>query len=180
MHTKLKRIFETLEDDRKKLLEELTLVDEKKLQQAPGDDKWSIVHTLTHLLTSERMSLQYMKKKSLGVDKLGNSGVLESFKFRLLQISQRVVLLKYKAPRIVVEQTPKTLSFQELQRQWEIARNELKDFLNTIEEKNVRKKIYKHPVMGMLDAVQGVAFLREHFIHHLPQLKKLIAEAKRS
>jgi uncharacterized damage-inducible protein DinB len=178
MHAKLRRHFEKLEDDRRKLFSELSSLQEYQLQQTLPSGKWSIAHTLTHLLTSERMSLQYMKKKSLGIDQLGNSGLLEALKMLILQLSQRLPMLKYKAPQIVVEQTPPTLSFQELQENWEASRQELSLFLDSIADKNVRKKIYKHPFMGRLDAAQGVAFLREHFIHHLPQMKRLIAEIK--
>src|SRR5688572_29315 len=115
MHSKLKRIFDRLEADRIRLLDELSSLPEHRLQQPSSSGKWSIAHTLTHLLTSERMSLLYMKKKSLGIDQVGNSGPIEIIKMVFLQLSQRLPMLKYKAPRIVVEQTPPTLSFQELQ-----------------------------------------------------------------
>ena len=179
MHIKLKRIYDKLETDRNNLLSELTSIPEDQLQQIPAPGKWSIVYTLTHILTAERMSLIYMKKKSLGVAELDDSGILEALKFRFLQASQRIPMLKFKAPKAVVEHTPTSVSFDTLKTQWEKSRRDLRDFLDSIEEKNVHKKIYKHVVVGRLDAIQGVGFLREHFIHHLPQLKKQIRAVKR-
>lgn len=180
MHTKLKRIYEKLESDREKLLNTLSEVSEHELQCIPSPGKWSIAGTLAHLITAERMSLIYMKKKSLGANDLDNSGIVEELKFLFLQASQRIPMLKFKAPKAVVEHTPTDISFDKLKTQWDATRADLKRFLDSIEDKNVRKKIYKHVIVGRLDAVQGVGFLREHFIHHLPRLKKQIAAAKRS
>jgi hypothetical protein len=179
MHIKLKRIFDKLESDRINLLSELSSFSEDQLQQIPSPGKWSILYTLTHILTAERMSLIYMKKKSLGVNEVDNSGIVEELKFRFLQASQRLPMLKFKAPKAVVEHTPISISFATLKTQWEKSRQDLYAFLESIEEKNVRKKIYKHVIVGRLDAIQGVGFLREHFIHHLPRLKKQITAAKR-
>ncbi len=61
------------------------------------------------------MSLIYMKKKSLGVDELDDSGILEALKFRFLQASQRIPMLKFKAPKAVVEHTPTSVSFDTLE-----------------------------------------------------------------
>lgn len=174
MHANLKRTFEQLETLRKFILQKLDGIAEEKLLEIPAPGKWSILYTLARILTAERMSLVYMKKKSLGIHELDNSGILEALKFRFLQISQRIPLLKFKAPKVVVEHTPASLSFDKLKTQWENSRRDLRDFLESIEDKNVHKKIYKHAIVGRLDAVQGVGFLREHFIHHLPQLKKQI------
>ena len=90
----------------------------------------------------------------------------------LLKISQRVPL-KYKAPKAVVQHTPEPLSLSELKEQWNSLRNDLRDFLEKIEDKNIRKKIYRHPV-GRFNVVQAVTFFREHFQHHLPQIKRLL------
>ena len=65
---------------------------------------------------------------------------------------------------------------EELLKSWEETRQELKSFLESIEEKNIHKKIFKHPIGGMLNVIQGVAFLREHLLHHKPQIIKLTKE----
>jgi hypothetical protein len=178
MHSKLKRNFEKLEKTTHDLILKLDLLPQDVLQQTPRAGKWSITQTLNHILTSERMSLLYMKKKSLGVDQLENSGLTQAFIFRLLQVSQRMPLLKFNAPKPVIQHTPDTASFDEIKRNWQASRSDLKKFLEGIEDRNIRKKIYKHPIVGMLDVVQAVGFLREHLIHHLRQLNKLIAAAK--
>ena len=47
-----------------------------------------------------------MKKKALGIDQLKNSGLSESLRLEVLKISQRIPALKFKAPKIVVSNTP--------------------------------------------------------------------------
>ncbi|HNC28695.1 MAG TPA: DinB family protein, partial [Cyclobacteriaceae bacterium] len=57
---------------------------------------------------------------------------------------------------------------------WDKARHELNNFLNSIADRHSRRLIFKHPVAGMLDVRQSVAFMYEHVRHHLPQIKRLL------
>jgi hypothetical protein len=178
VHPSLQRNFERLQTDTKLLLKEVSSLSSLTYHHRPEEGKWSISQILTHLLTSERMSLAYMKKKSLGIDHLKNAGVVEYFKFLLLTFSQRIPL-RYKAPRKVLEQTPAPLSYGDLVRQWEAQRHELRDFLEKIQENNIRKKIFRHPRVGMLDANHAVQFLAEHLHHHHPQIKSIIEQQRK-
>jgi uncharacterized damage-inducible protein DinB len=170
--------FEKLQEVTRGLLKDVSSLSSATYHYKPGNGKWSISQILTHLLTSERMSLAYMKKKSLGIDRLENAGFIERFKFWILKISQRIPL-RYKAPKVVVQQTPAPLSYGDLVRQWEGLRTELRDFLLSIEEKNIHKKIYKHPAVGMLDVSHAIQFLAEHIHHHRPQIKSIIEEQRK-
>jgi uncharacterized damage-inducible protein DinB len=172
MNTELLQIFKKLEKDREQLLNSLThLSPEQYHRNVHG--KWSASQILTHLLTSERLALIYMKKKSRGLASLNNSGWLEPIKLFLLQVSQRLPI-RYKAPKPILDHTPPALGFDELKEQWSTSRMELKIFLETIDEENVRKMIFKHPVAGRFNATQGLTFLHEHMLHHLPQIKRLL------
>ncbi|SKC75922.1 DinB family protein [Ohtaekwangia koreensis] len=172
MHPKLRIRFEQIETDRKKLLNELIALNEDILWKAP-QGKWSINQILTHIMVSEKLSVLYMRKKSHGVDQLDNSGALESFKVLVLKASQRLPI-KYSAPKVLIENTPDALPLQELIRQWDSVRDVLRNLLEKIAEKNIRKKIYKHPVVGRLDVLQAMAFFHEHIHHHWPQVKHLL------
>lgn len=173
MHLKLQKKFDEIETVRLDLLKKVSEITDEKFMHTPGSGKWSISQILTHIMISERLSMGYMKKKSLGIDQVGNSGVVESFKMIILKISQRIPL-KYKAPKVVVEHTPEALSRMQLVAQWDADRQILQKFLETIEEKNIKKKIYKHPVAGRLDVLQALTFFNEHIHHHWPQVKRLL------
>jgi hypothetical protein len=173
MDQRLQKYFDLLETDRKILLNQLSsLTDDQRNISFNG--KWSINQILTHLLTAERLSLVYMKKKYLGVEQLTDTGMLEAFKMVLLKISQRVPVIRYKAPKVLLTSTPAAVPFKEIVSKWDAFREDLKKFLDTIPSHHARKKIYKHHIAGRLDAAQGVAFLREHFHHHMPQIRRLV------
>jgi uncharacterized damage-inducible protein DinB len=172
MNKKLQSLYDKAESDRKKILEIITSVPEKKLFHQPNN-KWSISQILTHIILSERISLQYMRKKSLGISDLTYSGWWEEIKSALLTLSQRIPF-KYKAPQIPAINAPSNLSLAEIKNQWSTVRDELKVFLTGIEDKDVGKKIYKHPLAGRLNVIHAVSFMKEHVNHHWYQIKRLL------
>ncbi|MEO7987914.1 MAG: DinB family protein [Chryseolinea sp.] len=174
MHIKLQHLYDQLEADRKILLAKVGLIQEEKFNRQPVPGKWSLGEVLSHIVAAEHGSTSYMKKKSLGIDQVDESGMIESLKIGILIVSQRLPFLKFKAPGIVVDHTPQFHSAESITRQWDEVRTDLKIFLEKIEDKNIRKKIYKHPFAGRLDVVQAVTFYREHIIHHSPQIKRLL------
>jgi DinB superfamily len=168
----LQKSFDRLERQRSQVLGMLKNLPEEKFHVAPTG-KWMVAQIITHLITSETLSLGYMRKKSLGIDGLKDSGLKQVVVFWLLKISQRIPV-RYKAPKAVVENTPSAFSKDELLSRWDNSRRELNNFLNTIPDNYSRRLIFKHPVAGMLDARQTVGFMYEHVLHHLPQIKRLL------
>lgn len=159
------------------LLKEVSALSSTTYHYKPGIEKWSISQILTHLVTSEKLSVSYMKKKALGMETLDNAGMMEDLKFLALKFSQRIPL-KYKAPDVVRNATPTPLSFGELVRTWEEVRSELRDFLDQVQPQDLNKKIYKHPFAGRLSAVHALRFMNEHLIHHRPQIRTIIRQQR--
>ncbi len=174
MNPDFQKVFDMLERQRLAILHDVQHVSIEKYNHAPVAGKWSLGQILTHILTAEKLSIAYMKKKYLGADQVGNSGVITSLRLGLLIISQRIPALKFNAPKVVVENTPPVLSLQELSEKWNAQRADLKLFLEGMDEKNYKKLIYKHPIAGRLDARQAMVFFGEHIIHHMPQIKRLL------
>jgi hypothetical protein len=173
MHASLQTIFTKIEADRTRLLSSLSNLPDDLLTHSPAPSRWSVNQILTHIVASEKISIGYIKKKALGMDTVGNSGILEAGKLGLLKISQRLPL-RYRAPRVVVDNTPPALPLPELIQQWNDVRTDIRRFIETLEDKNIRKKLYKHPVMGRLDVGQAMLFMNEHVHHHWPQVKRLL------
>src|SRR3990170_1637748 len=96
MNEHLQKAFDKLEKQREFILIKVSEMPAGKYHFRPLN-KWSVGQILTHLLTSERMALMYMNKKSLGIDGVANSGLLESFQMLTIILAQRIPL-KYKAP----------------------------------------------------------------------------------
>lgn len=166
-------LFDELERQRTNILNHVKDLPAEKLHFAPPG-KWSISQILTHILVAEQLSMLYMKKKALGIEQAGNSGLIAWMRIGLLKISQRIPALKFKAPKVVLEHTPPALSLIELSEKWETHRQKLRAFLESIEDKNKKKLIYKHVIAGRLDARQALVFFREHANHHWPQIKRLL------
>ena len=164
MAPNLQKAFDTLERQRAQLAAMLKDVPaDRYLKSTPG--AWSLAQVISHLITSERLSLIYMRKKALGIDGFKDSGFRQAAVFVLLKISQRFPF-RYKAPKAVVENTPDVVSREEAFAQWDKARQDLSNFLNSIADQHSRRLIFKHPVAGMLDVRQSVAFMYEHVRHH--------------
>ncbi len=177
MVPRLYQCFERLEIIRREIFIKVRASPPENLNyNLPG--KWNMLEILTHLLTAERLSINYIKKKSLGISTAGETGIIESVKFLLLKISQRLPL-KYRAPAHVTENTPIALSLDETERQWDTLRNELRNFLESFDEQNLQKKIYRHPVAGRLNIIQALKFFYEHIHHHKPQIEQLLNLARR-
>ena len=172
MNTKLQLLFDSLERERDSLLAIVKNLSPDKQQHAP-QGKWSIQQILAHLIAAEKLSVMYLNKKMLGIKEVEDTGVLEELKMVVLQLSQRLPL-KFKAPRVVVENTPAYANFEELTTDWNKTRAELKTLLEKFDDTQIRKKIYKHIRAGRLNIQHALLFFREHIIHHTPQINRLI------
>ncbi len=174
MNSDFLSIYNKLERQRNEIFDQVKNLSVERFNHTPSEGKWSISQILTHILVAEQLSVGYMKKKALGIDQLKDSGILEVLRLGLLKVSQRLPSIKYKAPNVVLANTPPAFPIGELISRWETHHKELKNFLDSIQDKNVRKVIYKHPLAGRLDARQAMVFFREHINHHLPQIRRLL------
>jgi hypothetical protein len=165
--------FDQIENQKERLLELLHSTSKEKLNLCM-EGKWSINQVIAHLITAERLSLSYLQKKINSINEVADSGLWEELKMAFLIASQRLPGLKFKAPRVVIENTPAGVELNELKEQWHILRTELKTFLEIIPDGLEKRLIYKHVRAGRLNTIHALKFFREHIIHHTPQIKKLL------
>ena len=173
MHPEILRTFERSEAMRKNLLEMVKPFSQTEKFFGHPDGKWSVSQILAHIVQAESLSLKYMKKKALGINDAGDTGVVEDLKFLILRVSQRLPL-RYKAPAVLGESAPPSPDFDTVVNDWDAVRKDLLLFLQGIRPDHVKRKIYKHAVMGRLNVIQAVKFFDEHQIHHRPQIKRLL------
>lgn len=173
MHPQLQKAFTRSERQRLVLLDSLSKVSTADLNKIPAPGKWSASEIIAHLIVAERLSIAYMKKKIQGVEQVDDSGWREEMKMLLLQLSQRVPGLKFKAPHYIVENTPSFTDFESLKSEWDKTRDEFREFLKSISEKHIKRKIYKHARVGYLNVQHAIIFFGEHVTHHATQIRKL-------
>ncbi|HTH58113.1 MAG TPA: DinB family protein [Cyclobacteriaceae bacterium] len=170
MNGRLQSLFDAIENQRHLLLSPLKNLPPEKLNKHPAD-KWSINQIIAHLISAEQLSVSYINKKILGVDQTADTGVYEELKMILLQISQRLPF-RFKAPKKVVENTREEKDIAKLIEQWDAVRNELKSVLDKIEDHQIKRGVYRHIRVGLLNIQHALKFFGEHVIHHAPQIKR--------
>lgn len=176
MHSAFQEPFDKIESQRKKILDLVRHLTEEQLNHSSAPGKWSVAEILSHLITSERLSIVYIRKKMQGAAEVSDSGLWEEIKMNLLRISQRFPGLKFKAPRRIVESTTIYHDLSILVQEWDHVRKEFNSLLESIPAQYVNRKIFRHPRAGYLNVKHALLFIREHIIHHTPQIKKLVKE----
>lgn len=176
MNAKLDQLYNSLEEQRFQLLSSLKNLSPEKLNHQP-EGKWSINQIIAHLITAEKMSVMYLTKKIQGVNEVENSGFFQELKMIGLIISQRLPF-KFKAPRVVVENTSASTDLKQLEQEWNSVRAEMKTLLEKIKDDQVKRMIYKHVRAGKLNIQHALIFFREHIIHHQPQIEKLAVNSR--
>lgn len=174
MNPRLQQLYGDIEKQKEILLHSLRGLPREKLNNHP-QDKWSINQIIAHLIAAERLSINYLNKKILGVNQVKETGLVEELKMILLTVSQRLPL-KFKAPKIVIDQTAKETDLDKLVDEWDKTRAELKNILDRIEDHQLKRKIYRHVRAGMLNIQQALKFFYEHVQHHTPQVKYLLKQ----
>jgi hypothetical protein len=170
MNSRLQSLFDSIEKQRHVLLSTLKNLPSEKLDNhAPN--KWSINQIIAHLISAEQLSVRYINKKILGIDQAVDTGFYEELKMLLLQISQRLPF-KFTAPKIVVENTSTERDITGLIEQWDLVRAELKMLLEKIEDHQIKRAMYRHVRVGLLNIQHALKFFGEHVTHHAPQIKK--------
>ena len=176
MHLQLQDSYTKIEKQKRLLLDSLSKLSAEELNKLPSPGKWSASQIIAHLIVAEQLSINYMKKKIQGAQQADNSGITEEAKMLLLKLSQRIPGLKFKAPRHVVENTPAYNDFETLKSEWDKTRAEFREFLDSVSDRHLKRKIYKHARVGYLNVHHAVLFFGEHVTHHTPQIKKLIKQ----
>jgi len=165
-------LFDSLETQRKELLDRVKHLTSEQLN-AHTEGKWSIAQILSHLIASEQLSVNYLNKKMQGIKDAPATGFKETLTMMLLVISQRLPL-KFKAPKVLAENTITYETSEQITEEWEKVRKELKQILTRFNDDQLKRKVYKHPIAGMLNITQALRFFREHIYHHTPQIIHLL------
>ena len=174
MNAKLQKQFDTLEKGRKGLFDDLKAYKDETINQKPSPDAWSIAQVIEHLIMSEELSLQYLKKKTLDTSKVPVAGLASQWRF-LLTRTVFMLNIKYKAPSLIVPQSD-FVSVKELDARWTRVRNDTYTLLNSLPDGDLKKEIWKHAIAGKMNIYQMLAFFNIHFSRHRKQVYRTLAQ----
>ena len=148
-----------------------------KLKNLPMEDhnrskvpgKWTPAQVVYHLILGEELTAAYIKLKVQDPSTLDRSGIKSKIKSIVLNLALKS-RRKFKAPEFTAK-VPDYVTYQELSDRWEKAQLELKSIVDKLPVDLLDKNIFKHPVIGRINIYQTLSFLRNHIIHHLPQIR---------
>lgn len=165
--------FDKIEKDRIALQKELSTYSNEQLNKKPADGGWSPMQVIQHLVETEHNILKYMQKKISGDATLHKTGFKQNFRFLLFQMVFRSPI-KVKAPKGVSEDLPEYSDFAETMTTWENNRNDLKLFLDNLDDNLWDKKIFRHPAMGRIAMPHTMGFFDEHIRRHTKQIRRAL------
>ncbi len=172
MHSQLQDKISLLTLKTDIILNYLENYDPEILQKKPGEEQWSVIQVLNHLIMSESASLSYVKKKILGIDTVKNVGLKEKLKMKIMQLSFNG-RNKFKAPAYVSSPDNHD-SLQDIKVKWARVRKDLRDFAENYPAENIRKAIYRHPISGRISLPHMFDFFRYHVFHHQRQIERIL------
>jgi hypothetical protein len=160
-----------LEEAKSEFLTELYSWETEDLSRKPGVG-WSAIQVMEHILTAERGTLGYMKKKSSsgweGLEITGHEHNVSS-----KAVNERLQSPeKYQAPSVLSEPTGIS-SLGEHINDWNQLRSEMKDFVESVDPVYYNRLVFRQPIAGMLNLLQALEFMTYHIHHHIPQLHRI-------
>ncbi|MCB0769713.1 MAG: DinB family protein [Flavobacteriales bacterium] len=178
MMTKKQRLlagFDRMERDRLRIVDELSHIPPERSAERPAPDAWSVAQVITHLAMAEEKALAYLEKK-LEVKKHGPVGHGAPLRLWFLNTVIRLPL-KYKAPAIVAD-IPCT-SYAVAKERWAAIRLRTRQRYQELDEKLLGHDLYKHPILGKFNLLQGLRFMAEHVKHHEHQIQRILRAVDR-
>lgn len=139
----------------------------------PETDGWSILQVFRHLIQSEGQINRYLHKKILGAPAAGTAGLSARIRSLILNFAMRLPL-RYKAPEVIKVDFEVHYDYEPLITAWQQQRLDLRAFLETIDEANAKKELFRHPVAGLMSLSQGLTFMQEHLDRHARQVGRIM------
>lgn len=178
MKLKVQKQLDEVDEQLHQLVKRLSRHPEDDLNRKPSDSEWSIMQVMVHLRLAEFYTMVYMKKKLSD----GNIPKKNSIKGKLMTSISPLVYglpIKIKAPAgINDEALPLKSSFWDVTKQWKQQRVELRTFLLSLSDAQLKGEIYKHPILGRSDANGLLKFYLLHTKRHEKQINRLLSYYK--
>lgn len=153
------------------MLEELAAYPVEVLYRKPEEKAWSVVEVMQHVRLTEKQSIAYVRHKVQSDKPVAASGFRQRIRLLSLQIFLRSPF-KYKAPKIVNEDSFPNETFEELVEGWKAERAALHELLTTLDEAWLHKELYRHPLAGRMSLRHMLTFFQEHFDRHREQIRR--------
>ncbi len=147
-------------------------INSDQLNASPAPGKWSALEIIRHLYLSEKLTLDYLKKKWSYSPRLKTAGIFTWLRFQALIIGMRQPTIKLNAPA-AARVSKEIFNPGILMADWMTMRKELFEFIHALPEDVFDKEFYKHPVAGKMKLDHMLKFFYHHTARHIGQMKKI-------
>ena len=147
---------------------------ESTLTCQPPHGGWSIQQVIQHLALSEQLSLAYLKKKTLDLQRIPRRDIWYPWRKLALKAYLRSPL-RYKAPGLVTEDKfPSEESMTQTVERLKANQTDLKAMVGGLPTEVIRMMVYRHPIAGRMDLDGMFLFFIEHIRHHQRQIQRIL------
>ena len=177
MDAKVSQKFQSLEVLRQYLV---TIADELTQEQANEiiiTDKWTLGQQLYHLYLVEKATFESISSRLKEERRHKKTGFKERYRMFLLKIALGLPL-KFKAPPVVADSIPENVDVAKLKTEYENLSAGWELLLNVLSQDQLHIRLFKHPVIGPINILQTLDFLKAHLKHHLPQINGLLSKIR--
>ena len=164
--------FNELERQRSELWELLDKINDESLGLPESPSTWSVNQVLLHLAVAEKGTLSYINKKRLAKDKLTKAGIQSKLRFIFLKLILKMPI-KYKMPKQLPDPS-NDIGFELVKQQFDSNRAEFKALIALVPEDELDLQVFKHPFLGRFSLLQTLMFMKDHFDHHIIQIKRIL------
>lgn len=177
MNKQFELAFEALESKRKALFANLKRYNDQLLNTKPSPEAWSVNEIIAHLLTAEEASLKYLQKKTQNTSGEKASGFAGWRRLTLVKFLFALPI-KFKVPALVA---PAKADYRltDLENHWAGVRHQTHILLAALNEADLGKTIWKHPLAGKMNIYQMVDFFALHFDRHQKQIERTLQAVQR-
>lgn len=166
------KTFEKLEKQRLEIYASIDSLNDEQRHYSIAQEKWNSLQVMLHLVTAEKLSLIYMKRKVNSEDELQNAGFKSWLRLLTLKLAFNLPF-KYTAPKRT-DATGMDPDYEDLKSDWKKVRSQLKYLIENLDEKVLKSEILKHPRVGMINMKQALDFMEIHVAHHQKQIESII------
>lgn len=172
MKQKTLSVFTRIEEQRSDIISLYDSLSPDQLRFNPGPGEWNLLQVMSHLVTAEKQSVIYIKRKLARHQDIPKTGFGAKIRHFILRVAL-ILPLKFKAPKIadVAEDFP---GYDLMKQEWDEARTELENIIRSSDDDLLSKALYRHPRAGFLNIKQALEFIQIHTAHHQKQIKRIL------
>lgn len=173
MDRRTEQYLNALDEALQKLENSLIAYSSEQLNSKPAPGQWSAMQVINHVMMAEAGSLNYLKKKLSDPSAIKKAGIGSTIRIWLLNLSQVIPGLKFKAPAFIDEdKLPPVSDRDTVFQQWRAGRAALRAFLESQPDEIFTKEAFRHPRGGRLTIAQMLSFFASHFHRHRRQIRR--------